>query len=471
MVDRTVLVVEDDKLERLTLVEQLRDEGYHVLSAAGATEAWAQFQVYKSEIDVVLTDLRMPGMDGMELLQKIKERSPDTQVILLTAYASIESAVGAMKAGAHDYLSKPYRYEELAHKLKRVVAFRDQLREIAFLRGALRGRYAFQNIIGRSPPMQRVFDRIQALAADQCIVLIQGETGTGKELVAKAIHYNSPRQSAPFVAVNCAALSREVIESELFGHERGAFTGALRRHKGRFELAQGGTLFLDELDEIPLDIQVKLLRVIEEKELMRVGGERPIKVDARLVSATKRDLGEMVSEGTFRTDLYYRLEVAKIQLPPLVERREDIPLLVDHFLEEMCKARKISTKRVSAEAMRAFLEHDWPGNVRELENVVEQAVLLAPAGTIEQGDLPARLREERRKNALFRLNLTEREQIDLTALLKQVEEETVFWALSKAGGNQAKAAKLLGIPRTTLRHRLAKNLPLRSLSPPSEWPR
>jgi DNA-binding NtrC family response regulator len=456
MAEGTILLVEDDKLVRLALEAEMQEEGYTVLTAPDALSGLKLECLKDAGVDVVITDLRLPGMDGITFLKEIKKLCPDTQVIVITAYGSVESAVIAMREGASDYLCKPFQYEELSLKLARLMEFRARLQEISHLRRQLEERHYFHNLVGKSAGMRRVFELIETVASDSCAVLIQGETGTGKELVAKALHYSSTRRGKPFVAVNCAALSREVIESELFGHELGAFTGAVRRHRGRFELADGGTLFLDDIDDIPLDIQVKLLRTLEEKEFERIGGEKSLAVDVRIISATKQSLGDMVQAGRFRQDLYYRLRVMAIPLPPLRQRREDIPLFIEHFLRQACTARQIPVKHMHLDALRLLLDYDWPGNVRELENVLEQAVLLSPGEEIDVQALPRDIQTREPSHEVVQLHLAGKERLDLPQIMRTVEGRLVQWALAKAGGNQGRAAELVGIPRTTLRHRLEK---------------
>ncbi len=454
MAEGTILLVEDDKLERLTLEAELQDEGYTVLPTPNAFNGLASLK--DGDVDAVITDLRLPGMVGIAFLKEDRNLCPDVEIIVITAYGSVESAVTAMREGAYDYLCKPFQYEELSLKLKRLMTFRARQMEISQLRRQLEERHYYHNLVGKSAAMQRVFALVDMVAADICGVLIQGETGTGKELVAKALHYNGPRRSRPFVAVSCAALSREVIESELFGHEQGAFTGAMRLHRGRFELAHGGTLFLDDVDDIPLDMQVKLLRTIEEKQFERIGGEKSLTVDVRIISATKQDLSQLVQENRFRQDLYYRLRVVTIPLPPLRQRREDIPLLVEHFLRQACTVREIPVKCLAPEVLRLLLDYDWLGNVRELENVVEQAVLLSSGKEIDVQALPRDMPKHEPSQEMVQLHLAGQERLDLPQILRGVEERLVQWALVQAGGNQGKAAELLGIPRTTLRHRLER---------------
>ncbi len=450
----TILLVEDDPLERLTLEAELQDEGYTVRTATNATTGLDCLE--GGDVDVVITDLRLPGMDGIAFLQEVNRRRPDTEIIVITAYGSVQSAVTAIRKGAYDYLCKPFQFEELSLKLRRLMTFRARQIEISALRLELAERHRFHHLVGQSASMQRVFRLIETVAQDTCSVLIQGETGTGKELVARALHASSPRRNRPFVAVSCAALSREMIESELFGHEAGAFTGAVRRHRGRFELAHGGTLFLDDVDDIPFGVQVKLLRTLEQKQVERLGGEQSLNVDVRIISATKADLSPLVDDGRFRQDLYYRLRVVSIPLPPLRQRREDIPLLAEHFLQQACTSRHLPMKRLGSDTLRRLLDYLWPGNVRELEHVIEQAVLLSPETEIGVNALPPEFQTRQSSEDVVQLHLADQEQLDLPDILRTVESRLVQWALEKAAGNQGKAATLLGIPRTTLRRRLSR---------------
>jgi DNA-binding NtrC family response regulator len=448
-----VLVIDDEKLKRLTLKTQLEDEGYSVEIGENAFVGLERLR--SGFFDVVITDLRMPSMDGLTFLREIKKLSPETEVIMMTAYGSIENAVAAMKEGAYDYITKPFPYEELSIKLQRLMEHRQGRVQIEALRKKIESQYSYQNLIGRSRAMRTVFEKADTVADSDTTVLLQGETGTGKEMLANAIHYNSHRKHGPFVKLSCAILNREILESELFGHEKGAFTGALRRKRGRFELADHGTIFLDDVDDIPFDLQVKLLRVIQERTFERVGGEQPLKVDVRIICATKKDLQEMVRQGSFREDLYYRLNVVKIELPPLRQRVEDILPLATHFLERLCKARNRPVKSLSPEVQRVLLRYQWPGNVRELENVIEHGVALSHADTIHVEDLPDYLQQASTKKEFLATPLDDQTRIDFNEAVLEVEAQLIYWALERAGGNQAKAAELLSIPRTTLRDKLA----------------
>lgn len=449
-----ILVIDDEKLKRMTLKTQLEDEGYSVEIGANAFVGLEHLK--KNSFDVVVTDLRMPSMDGLTFLKEIKKLSPETEVIMMTAYGTIENAVEAMKQGAYDYLTKPFPYDELSIKLNRLMEHQRGKVQIEELQKKIQSQYRYQNLIGRSKVMRTIFEKADAVADSDTTVLIQGETGTGKELMANALHYNSHRKHGPFINLSCAILNREILESELFGHERGAFTGALRRKRGRFELADKGTIFLDEVDDIPFELQVKLLRVIEEKTFERVGGEQSLEVDVRVICATKKDLKQMVSEGKFREDLYYRLNVVKIELPPLRERREDIYLLSQHFLKKLSREKNKSVDYFSPEVQKILLRHDWSGNVRELENVVEHAVTLCKSDRITVDDLPEYLRDVHTQNGLLSLNFRGNKQINFSETVSEVEAKLIYWALKEAGGNQVKAAELLNIPRTTLRDKLSR---------------
>jgi DNA-binding NtrC family response regulator len=446
-----IIVVDDDKLTRVSLVHELELDGHEVREFGGAIPALELLG--QEEWDVVLTDLRMPTMDGLAFLRQIRETRADTAVLIVTAYGSVQTAVEAMKEGAADYVLKPVDYEELRVRIGKVLAQRAMQSELALLRRCPPGGDRYYSMIGLSPAMRRVFARIETLAQHPTTVLIQGETGTGKDLVARTLHDVGPRRGGPFIKMSCALLSREVLESEMFGHEVGAFTGAVKQRRGRFELADGGTLFLDDVDDIPLELQVKLLRVLEERCFERVGGERTITVDLRFICATKQDLATLVKQGRFREDLYYRINVVTIALPPLRERHEDILLLANCFLATQTAALDRPCPELSPDACRALLEYSWPGNVRELEHVMEHALALSSGSVLTVDDLPPHLAVSRGSwgcdACLGRL-----EAIDLKALLARVERGAIELALQRAGGSQSRAAQLLGIPRTTLRDRL-----------------
>lgn len=458
-----ILVVDDDRMKRVTLGTQLEDDGYAVDLGENALSGLEKLKQH--HYDAVITDLRMPSMDGIAFLKEIKKLSPSTEVILMTAYGSIENAVKAMKEGAFEYITKPFSYDELSIKIIRLLEHQKGKQQIENLQKKIQSQYRYHNIIGKSKAMQNVFDKIDALADSETTILIEGETGTGKELLANALHYNSHRKNNAFIKLSCAILNRDILESELFGHEKGAFTGAIRSKKGRFELADKGTIFLDEIDDVPLDLQVKLLRVIQERIFERVGGERSLDVDVRIICATKKNLKQMVSENKFREDLFYRLNVVKITLPPLRERQEDISILARHFLKKISDEKEKNITGLSAEVESILMSYDWPGNVRELENVIEHAVVLGKSDRITIADLPDYFNDLPMKNRIFSVNPSHQSQIDLSETVNDVETKLVIWAMKKTKGNQVKAARLLKIPRTTLRDKLSRiDLPANILS-------
>jgi two-component system NtrC family response regulator len=450
----TILIVDDEKNYTVILSAVLEEEGYETLTANSGREA---LDVLKNcDVDLVLTDMKMPSLDGMELLERVKGKDPDLPVIMMTAYGTVEKAVEAMQKGAYNYILKPFDNESLIVYANKAVAMYRMIKENRRLRDAVEYRYSFGNIIGKSKPMQEVFQTIEKIAPSNATVLIEGENGTGKELAAKSIHFNSPRRDNAFIAVNCAALSENLLESELFGHEKGAFTGAAAMKKGRFELADGGTLFLDEIGEISPQLQVKLLRVLQEKTFERVGGVKPIVVDIRIIAATNKELKKEVETGRFREDLFYRLNVLHIVLPPLRERSEDIRLLARHFIEKFAGERKSEVKvtGIEQDAERLFYEYDWPGNVRELENVIERAVILCPGSQIRVSDLPKTFKESADSSL----------QIDgvppdasLNQTLALVEKKMIERALRLSGNVQAHAAQLLGIGKSGLNQKIKKH--------------
>jgi len=455
-----ILIVDDEPLKRASLEAELTDDGFEVALAGDGEEALAVLE--RGPADIVVTDLRMPNMDGLALLKEVRRRWPETDVILVTAYGSVESAVEAIRRGAHDYLSKPLRYPELKHRLERLLELRAKTRENERLKARLEAEYRFGNVVGRSQAMQVVFERLRTIAETDATVLVFGETGTGKDMIANALHANGARRAGPFAKVSCAALNAGVIESELFGHEAGAFSGALKKKRGRFELANGGTLFLDEVDDIPLGLQVKLLRVLEEGTFERVGGEQTLGTDVRVVAATKVDLADLVRAKRFRADLYYRLNVVRVDLPPLRARGEDILHLAERFARSFAEARGKPVKELAPATLRALAAHSWPGNVRELAHAIERACLLAGGPTIEPGDLPETVRADSSASAggapAVRIEVPPGlERADLQDTLRRVEESLVRWALDKARGKQGRAAELLGVPRTTLRDRLERH--------------
>jgi len=428
-----VLVVDDEALVRESLRDWLTESGYEVFTAENGFQA-LEF-IDRERMGVVLADLVMPGMDGIELMKRAKEIIPNIDVIIVTAYGSIATAISAMKEGAYDYIEKPFCPERLELLVQKLVEHQNLVEENISLRQRLEERHHFENIIAKSHKMQQVIEVIKTVAKSSASVLIIGDTGTGKELVARAVHSQSQRRDKPFVAVSCAALPESLLESELFGHERGAFTGAVAQRKGRFELAHRGTLFLDEIGEISANMQVHLLRVLEEKQITRVGGTEPVKVDTRLVSATNKDLKTAVKEGRFREDLYYRLNVVTIELPSLKERREDIPLLAQHFLAKFAVENQKEVSTFSPEAMDFIMNYHWPGNVRELENAIERAVILAKDNVITLAELP--------QEHLAPLPSSLRD-------LREVEREHILGVLAQTGGNYSEAARILGVTRMTL---------------------
>lgn len=442
--DVRILVVDDEPIMRDSLSDWLREDGYEVGTAENGPRA---LEMVKSEQwDILLVDLKMPVMDGIEVMREVKKINKDIPVIIITAYATVDTAVKAMKEGAYDYIVKPFNPEEIGLTIRNIIAHQNLVKENIFLRQELRKRYQFKDIIGKSHKMQEVFDLIRTVAKSNSTVLIQGESGTGKELIARAIHTSSLRSEGPFVAVSCAALPETLLESELFGYERGAFTDAITTKKGRFELAHKGTLFLDEIGDMSQKTQIDLLRVLEEREFRRIGGTKLIKVDVRIISATNKDLKKLVDEGKFRDDLYYRLNVVSIQVPPLRERKEDIPLLAEHFLKKYSIENKKDIKWIQQDAMNLLMKYDWPGNVRELENIIERAVVVARGDSIGPEELPPTL------------HVTEKKHIKpiVTKKLKDVEKEHIAYVLKVNNWNIKKSANLLGIDRTTLYNKIKK---------------
>lgn len=389
--EESILIVDDEKNYLLVLEDLLIEEGYQVYTADSATKGLELAGAH--ELNTVITDMKMPGMDGMAFLERLHSRHPDLPVIMMTAYGTVEKAVEAMRKGAFDYVLKPFKNEELKLTIQKALNHYRLVCQNRYLSEQLKERYHYSNIIGKSASMQRIYELIEKVAPTKATVLITGESGTGKELIARAIHFNSQRRDLPFITVNCGALPENLLESELFGHEKGAFSGAVAQRKGRFELAHEGTLFLDEISEMSTPLQVKLLRVLQEMEFERVGGSQTLKVDVRMVAASNRVLKVEVDAGRFRSDLFYRLNVVHVQLPPLRERKDDIPLLVNHFLAKYKPAASSSPVPIASEAMRCLLDYSWPGNIRELENVIERAVILSNTDRIEAKDLPAEVRE------------------------------------------------------------------------------
>ena len=437
-----ILVVDDEVNARTALVELLRDEGYAVESAGDGFKAVGKLADFAP--DLVLTDLKMPGMDGIELLRKIREQDPEIAVIVMTAFGAVETAVGAMRAGARDYLTKPVNVTELSLVIAREMEQRRIRAEAGLLRARLAERYRFENIVGSSAPMQEVFKTVAQVANSRASVLVTGESGTGKELIAAAIHERSPRAKGPFVKLHCAALAESILESELFGHERGAFTGALTRRDGRFFQANGGTLFLDEIGEISASVQVKLLRFLQEREFERVGGNETITVDVRVIAATNRDLKQMVADGRFREDLFYRLNVINLEMPALRNRASDVPLLAGYFLRKYATENGKQIERFADDVLERLGAYGWPGNVRELENVIERAVVMCRTNEISLAELPPHL-----------VPAKDRPGVQIPgATLDDIERYAITKTLEATGGSTSRAAEILGISIRKIQYKL-----------------
>jgi len=437
---KKLLIVDDEKNTRDGLKWALEAKALDIHLAADGKEAWERLQ--KDDYDIVISDIKMPGLDGMELLRRVKERSPQTDVVMLTGHGTIESARDAIKMGASNYLTKPVDLDEIGNEIDRCLQTQAMREENIALRQQLESHYGFENIIGASAAMQKVFDQIRLVAPAKSTVLIQGESGTGKELIAGAIHYSSPRKNMPLIKVNCGALPATLLESEIFGHEKGAFTHAFAQKPGRFELANGGSLFLDEISETSPEFQVKLLRVLQEGQLERVGGVETLRVDVRVIAATNKNLEILVKEGRFREDLFFRLNVIQINLPPLRQRAEDIPLLVHHFVRQICEENNRDRVDVSPRAMAALQSYAWPGNVRELRNVIESIIVMTRSKEITVKDLPEKIRQE--SSAAQTVTLRS------GSTLRDAERELIRLTLVSCGGNRAEAARILGIGRKTL---------------------
>ncbi len=449
----TILIVDDEKNYLTILSALLDEEGYEVLTAPGGQEA---LDLHKTaDLDLILTDMKMPGMDGIELLEKVKANDPDLPVLMMTAHGTVDKAVEAMQKGAYTYILKPFDNERLIIYVKKAIAMYQVVKENRRLRDAVESQFRFDNIIGKSKKMRDIFDTIQKVAPSGATVLIEGESGTGKELSARSLHFNSTRREKPFVAVNCSALAENLLESELFGHEKGAFTGAVATKKGRFELADGGTLFLDEIGELSPNLQVKLLRVLQEKVFERVGGVRTISVDIRIIAATNKDLKQEMMNNRFREDLFYRLNVVHIVLPPLKDRKEDIRLLVNHFIKKYASERKSEAPvmGVDQQVDRLFYDYNWPGNIRELENVIERVMILCAGDTIRVSDLPKGFKD----NVYNTLHL---EGIPANAklydTLAMIERTMIERALKMSNNVQSHAADLLGIGKSGLNQKIKK---------------
>jgi DNA-binding NtrC family response regulator len=442
-----ILIVEDEDLMRAILVRLLEGAGYRVATANSAETALTLFAA--EEVSVTLTDIRMGGMDGLELLDRIKDLDRDALVIVMTAFSSVDSAVAALRKGAYDYVTKPFVNEDLLQSVKNALRQRELFSENRVLRRELGQRYSFSEIVGTSEPLQAVFRLVEKVAPTTTNILIQGESGTGKELVARAIHHHSPRADRPFVAINCGALPETLLESELFGHMKGAFTGAVANKPGLFRAAEGGTVFLDEVGEIATAMQVRLLRALQEHEVTPLGSSTPVKFDARIICATNRDLEKEVEEGRFREDLFYRLNVIEVHLPPLRERREDIPLLVRHFIKQTAVEQKAAEKSIEPAAHSALINYHWPGNIRELQNAIERAFTLS-GEQIDPESLPRRVREAAGQS------LSMRDPDGLRPTLEEIERRHIFEIMASVNQDKARAANILGIDLSTLYRKLKR---------------
>ncbi len=447
-----ILIADDEPMTLELIIEHLQAEGYEVEVVASGEEAVSAAR--NNSFNVLLTDLSMPGMSGIELLAHFTGKYPETLVIVLTGYGTIETAVEAMKRGAYDYLSKPANIDEILLTLKRAIELKDLKEENVLLREQLQDQHRLDRLIGQSSAMHALYRIIRRVSKTDSTVLVTGESGTGKELIANAIHYNGSRRDMPFVPINCGAIPEELLESELFGHEKGAFTGAIKERRGRFELAHKGTVFLDEIGEMSPKLQVKLLRFLQETKFQRIGGSKTIEVDVRILAATNKDLEKAVAENSFREDLFYRLNVIPIHVPPLREREGDIPILIQHFLRQHCRKKDIALKRMSRDSVESLQLYEWPGNVRELENVIERLVILTDGDEIQVCDLPKRMQIPRQAE-VRKIEFGE-EGINLKDTLDELENRLILDALQKASGVKNKAAKLLGLNRTTLIEKMKK---------------
>jgi two-component system response regulator PilR (NtrC family) len=444
-----ILVADDERSMRELLAIVLKREGYDVVLAEDGRSAVAALE--KQPVDLLVSDIKMPDMSGVEVLRAAKAIDKDILGIMITAFASTETAVEALRLGAYDYVTKPFKVEELKQRVQKALERRELEQENLLLKRTLQTSHQFCNIIGRSEPMLAVFKLVETVAATSSTILITGESGTGKELVARALHYNSLRRDRPFVALNCGALTETLLESELFGHMRGSFTGAVANKKGLIEVAEKGTIFLDEISDMSQMMQVKLLRVLQDRKFRRVGGLEEVDADVRFIAATNRELSQLVAEGKFREDLFYRINVIPVHLPPLRERREDVPLLADHFLERFRIHLGKSVTSISSEAMRCLERYDWPGNIRELENVLERAVALEQTPIILPENLPAAVRNQVPQNGTRMLPLPEA-GFDLEQHVQEIERDYIAQALKKANGVQVRAAEILGMSFRSFRY-------------------
>ena len=441
-----IFVVDDERIIRVTLADDLKDAGYQVIEFSNAGAALGHLR--EVEPNIIITDLKMPGMTGIEFLKKIKAYNPQIHVVLMTAFSTVNTAVEAMKLGAYDYIRKPFENEKMLITVKRIEELIKVKSENKFLRAEVQPKYGLSSFVGSTPAVKEMFELIKIVADKDTSILITGETGTGKELLTKIIHFNSNRNKNPLVKVSCAILSREIFESELFGHEKGAFTGAETSKKGRFEYAHTGTLYLDDIDDVPLDLQVKLLRVLEEREFERLGSSQPVKIDIRVIASTKKDLRQLVNEGKFREDLYYRLNVFPIHIPPLRERKADIVKMLQHYVAVFSPTEKI---KIEAEVIDILSKYTFPGNARELKNLCERLVLLSQNKTISASIIPPEIRFPHET-----ISCTSFDNKSLMDILKEVEHNAILNALQQSNGNKAKAAELLGLPASTLKSKIAK---------------
>jgi DNA-binding NtrC family response regulator len=442
--DVNILVVDDEEIVRESLSNWLKEDGYQTEAVEDGFKALEMIK--KKSWNVLFVDLKMPGMDGLEVMRRVKETQPELPIIIITAYATVNTAVEAMKEGAYDYLVKPFNPEEISLIIRGLIEKQALLKENIFLRKELKKQFYFQDLISKSRKMQDIFELARTVAKSNSTILILGESGTGKELLARAVHQESLRADASFISVSCAALTETLLESELFGHEKGAFTHAIAQKKGKFEMANGGTIFLDEIGDIGPKLQLDLLRVLQEKEFSRVGGNEVIKIDVRVIAATNRDLKKAIEEGKFRDDLYYRLNVISILIPPLRERKEDIPLLVEHFIEKHNIEMEKKIEGISPEALNQVMAHDWPGNVRELENTIERAMVITKGNIIKVEDLGLHLQQGE-------VSLT---VVSVDKSLKAIEREHIVKVLKENDWNIQRSAEILGIDRVTLYNKIKK---------------
>ncbi|HEY6626567.1 MAG TPA: sigma-54 dependent transcriptional regulator [Ignavibacteriaceae bacterium] len=449
MKDYNILVIDDEAAQRDVLTGYLKKKGYKIFSASSGKEGIETART--NSVDIILSDFKMPDLNGIEVLEHVKKLNPEISFVIVTAYGTVENAVKAMRLGAFDYISKPVDLDELDLMIERIIEHKNLKSENQLLKTQLQEKYKISSIVSQSQKMEEVINVAARVADSKANVLITGENGTGKEVLAKAIHYISPRKDSAFVAVNVPALTETLLESELFGHEKGAFTSADKMKKGRFEIAHGGTIFLDEVGDIPQSIQVKLLRVLQEHQFERVGGTEKIEIDVRIIAATNKELEQKIKDGTFREDLYYRLNVVSIKIPPLRERKEDIVPMIENFIEKYCKENNKVTLDISKEAADVLMKYNYPGNVRELENIIERAVVLTRGKVITLNDLPMSIKGFKEEKTLAALS-----EGTLTEQVEELEKQLIFDALQESAGNQTKAGKLLGLTERNLRYKLKK---------------